>query len=84
MVTCGICHEESLTEIGELDSCDHGYVKLVIAHACYLHSVRLRAPRQNYLNRIVVLQLLLCMHPAVGTDRVQMPILQGQIHSHQP
>lgn len=25
MVTCGICHEESLSEIGELDSCDHGY-----------------------------------------------------------
>ncbi len=23
MVTCGICHEEHLPEIGELDSCDH-------------------------------------------------------------
>ena len=28
MVTCGICHEERLNEIGELDSCDHGYLRI--------------------------------------------------------
>jgi len=28
MVVCGICHEEHLHEIGELDSCDHRYVEV--------------------------------------------------------
>ena len=67
MVTCGICHEEKLSEIGELDSCDHGYC--------------IRCRSVKYLDKRVLslssglLQLLFCMHTAVGSNRIQMPVL---------
>lgn len=68
MVTCGICHEENLNEIGELDSCDHGY------DCMRCRSVQHQEKRVLSLSS-GVLQLLFCMHPAVGSNRVQMPIL---------
>lgn len=37
MVICGICHEEGLREIGELDSCDHGYTAVL----CYAFAVHI-------------------------------------------
>lgn len=77
MVTCGICHEEGLNEIGELNSCDHGY-----------DCIRCRSV-QHLQKRVLslssgLLQLLFRMHSAVGSNRVQMPILQGQVQKHQP
>ena len=71
MVTCGICHEERLHEIGELDSCDHGY-DCIRAH---LYSVKIRVFCQARPLTPGLLQLLFRMHPAVGSDRIQMPIL---------
>ncbi|KAL0039333.1 hypothetical protein WJX79_003775 [Trebouxia sp. C0005] len=38
MVTCGICHDEHLTGIGELDSCDHSFCFACIQHWAEIES----------------------------------------------
>ncbi|KAL0044597.1 hypothetical protein WJX82_002114 [Trebouxia sp. C0006] len=38
MVTCGICHDEHLNEIGELDSCDHSFCFACIQHWAHIES----------------------------------------------
>lgn len=38
MVTCGICHDEHLTEIGALDSCDHSFCFACIQHWAQIES----------------------------------------------
>jgi hypothetical protein len=96
-VTCGICHNDHLQSVGELDSCFHRSAGSFIMHratpmaSCtssfYLSETGVHVtmwwPRHLHRARLLllVLQVLLPLHPAMEPDRVAVPLLQGALRT---